>query len=552
MKPRVLLAVALLISLPFLACGGQKTQGADADQPENSPEPTPATSDAPIVIDAGVAGPPIQRGLLGWHDWQPDSGNITTAEILADGKNIQVSFWRVVADDLPYDCTTQSFDPTVLQDYMDWMDAIQSIGAEPVMSLSYVPPCMGYEGQSHTYPVDAAAYAKFLDLFLSTFVSGRIADGKQPLHYIESWNEPDSPLGVNFVGGTLDDFVNRVFVPLGLAIQKEKARSGVDIQFGGTASVNGFAFGDIDPDPARILELLRPDLPQWLCEMAAYLANWFLTITGEGGLTSILEAGGFRWTDPMVKAADAAGFDLDYVSWHNYLNNPLPGDIPSEPLPDKNALDDLIDSFFCGHNPLANIAQFEADALRWRERYPGKKLLLTEWGIASGADDRIGTYDDAAFHAAALIAMQTGGMDGAMALSARNSSETVWYPHWFFYRMADQTVQVTMKDSPEKTGIWALASFDKSAARLTILVAQWLTFSEDATILPIDVDVLGLPPGRYNADVYQIDRDNAGSTQPNAVYEVDVSTTGPASLQIPLYGDAVAFVELQMVPGGPS
>ncbi len=57
-------------------------------------------------------------------------------------------------------------------------------------------------------------------------------------------------------------------------------------------------------------------------------------------------------------------------------------------------------------------------------------------------------------------------------------------------------------------------------------------------------------PGRYDADVYQNYRDNAGSMQPDAEYEVDVPATGPASLQIPVYRDAVAFVELQPIPDG--
>jgi hypothetical protein len=540
MKTSVSLAAFLAISLLAAGCSDDES---DAD--DGGDDASPPASDAAIVVDARVSGDAIRRGLLGWHDWQP--WNLPLEKIRAAGEGSRVSYWRVCMDDLVYDCETESFDPASLQEYTDWMDTIQSIGAEPLVSLDSVPSCMGYNSEVHTYPIDDAAYARFLAVFLDTFVSGRIAAGKAPLRFIESWNEPDSPFGAAF-DGTIDDFLMRVFVPLGLAIQAEKARSGVELQFGGTATVSGFAFRDIDPDSVRILQLLRPDLPPWLCRLLVDLANMFLA--GQGGVDAILGVGGFRWTDRMVEVADAAGFDLDYVSWHTYLNNPLGGDISGQPIPDDIPLHDVVSNIFRGRNPLANIAQFEVNARRWRERYPGKKLLVTEWGIAAWADSRWGTYDDAAFHAATLIAMQRGGVDGSMALSARDSLETVWYPHWYFDRMADRTVRTTMRESSEKTGVWALASFDEDAGRLTLLAAQWLTFAENAARLPIDVDVFGLPPGRYEADLYRIDRDHPGSLDADATLTIDVPESGPATLELPLEGDAVAFVDVRKVAGG--
>jgi hypothetical protein len=542
MRRRWTIAALLGITLFFPNCHLRRDRLEDGDKTIRPPQ-----SDAAIVVDARVAGAPIQRGLLGWHDWQPY--NLSLDKIRAAGEDLHVSFWREVASsDLVYDCQTESFDPSVLQGYMDWMESIQSIGAEPVISLSYVPPCMGHNGESQTYPEDDAEYARFLGVFLDTFVSQRIAAGKPPLRYVESWNEPDG----TYFHGTIDDFLARVFIPMGLAIENEKARSGVDIQFGGTASVNGYAFGDIDPDPVRILELIRPDLPVWLCQLAVDVANSVLSPWG--GVEVLLRIGGFAWTDRMVEVADAAGFDLDYVSWHTYLNNPLPGDLPVQFTlpPDMPLLDEIIKlmgTVVCGRNPLANIVQFELDAQRWHERYPGKKLMVTEWGIAAGADSRWGTYDDAAFHAAALIAMQNGGVDASLALIARDSSETVWYPHWYFNEMADRTVQVITKDSPEKTGVWALASTDEDAGRVTILAAQWLTFAENATRLPVSLDVFGLRPGRYVEKVYKIDVDHAGSKEPDDVRGVTVPWSGPLSLEVPLDGEAVAFIEIKTEAG---
>lgn len=497
-----------------------------------------------MIVEASCPGGTINRGLIGIHSYP-----VVREVARARETGLPIAYFRGVVsqgDGFRYDCATETIEPESLERYHAWLDAVHQVGAEPILALSYVPTCMTEAGHPKSPPNDPAAYDRYLDAVLRTFVSERIDAGKKPLRYLEAWNEPDLPLdlgrdithGHGFLGN-IDEYVETIFLPLGRAVVAEEARSGIDIRFGGASSFFGRSFREVTPD----LEFYYVELLGLNPVIAAVLA-WLAEIVLEpfGGVDALLDAGGVRWPDRLVAEAAEAGFESEVVSWHHYENYPLLGDgEQSLPPPFENFA-----VVFEGRNPLANPVHYRDDPLRYRERYPGKELIVTEWRMSAGNESRHNTYDEAAFIAANHAAMRQGGLDGALYLGVPEGPPL--YAFRMIERLGERGVPLTLAGPSEETGIWAEAGTE-GPGHLALMLSQWHALAEDAPRQGLSVAITGLQPGRYSVSEYRIDKDHAGSNEADEFLEVMVSRGGLALLNVTLDGQAVVFLELRQVGG---
>lgn len=494
--------------------------------------------DADLAIDAGQIVGLLNRRLNGGHvhDSRP------TPEQLA----LRPAFWRRVASSanrVHWDCDTETFAEDTLADYHDWLDTVQAGGVEPMIALSYVPECMSENGHPKAPPLpeQAAAYETYIRSFLREFVSGRIDEGKAPLRYFEAWNEPDIQFdyantghGHGFVG-LLDDYEERIFVPLGHAVMDEEVASGVDIELGVAASFDSRPFIETYPhlEDLMLVAGVPPELAAWL----GPTAEWVIDRIYPDGFVGLWSRGGFRWPDRLVARAETEGIEVEFISWHHYVNNPFEGPGEACMLPE-------IIWFLHERNPLASVNEYYVDALDHRSRYPGKEIFVTEWDLSAGCDDRP-LFEIGVFHAAALVAMQRGGMDGAISLSFPTEGATA-IAHWMFVNMADHLVLQQLNEDSAETGVWTLASVDhESPETLTLLIAQWHSLLENAESREIDVGVVGLEPGEYDVALYMIDSTHDGAMEPDVVDVLTVADESPTHINVPLDGIAATFVEIR-------
>jgi hypothetical protein len=548
--------VLLVFGAASVSCGDDDDSGNDAGAPadddadatddDSAPVDDDAVDDdaadddsiaADLIVDVRQIDGQLNRRLNGghYHDERP-----TEEELALDPK-----FRRRVASSanhMHWDCDTQSFSPETLAEYHDWLDLLQEDGIEPMIALSYVPECMtpfGYP-KAPPLPSQAAAYDTFIRSFFHEFVSGRIAAGKAPLRYFEVWNEPDPQMpqstgNGNGFFGSLEVFEQRVFIPLGEAVMAEEAASGVDIKLGLAACAIPRPLVDEYPrlEDFLLVAGFDPDWAAFFGPLGEALADLFYPW---GGFAGLWESGGFNWPDRLVATAEREGIDVDFVSWHHYIDFPFEG-------PGKGcAVPDIV-WFIHQRNPTGNVYEYYRDALDYRERYPGKELYLTEWGISYGCQDRP-EYEIGAFHAATLIALQQAGMDGAMALYLPGEGPEAM-AHWMFVHLADNLVRQRLNEDSAATGVWALAAREGDGPqRLTVLAAQWHSLLADAARRNLDVAVVGLPAGNYQVAAHFIDREHDGSAAPDETYELTAEADLPARLSVPLHGIAATFLEI--------
>lgn len=488
-------------------------------------------SGADGVVDVAVPGPVLERRLQGYHTFPQPS----------DAGGLDVRMIRGVVsygDGFRFDCDAMAITPAARERFDAWADAVQAQGAEPMAAISYVPECIARGGNPKAPPTDPAVYAAYLTQVLKMFVSDRIASGREPVTWFEAWNEPDTPLGLadtpahghGFVG-TLDEYVDAVFGPFMRAAAAEEERSATALRIGVAATLSGTRFGDIVPDMGAFGERLLGIGPLAANLLFRPLTEALLRFVGSAA--EFLDAGGFAWPDRLVAEAAAGGRPVDFVSWHTYADNPLQGPGAALPTGIPPALAGVF-SLLARANPVVTPAQYRTEARAYRARYPGKTLALTEWEI--GTDGRDGTVDAAAFHAAALTAMQEGGLDIALVLGTPNGPEHL--VHEWFDRLGSRTVAVTPED-PGDESLWVLATGDRSGAAL--LVSQWRPIPGTAVERDVVIDLAGLPPGTYAVTISRVDAVHPDGTVEHTTLEVGDDA---AAFALDLPGAAAALVEI--------
>src|SRR5439155_319237 len=158
---------------------------------------------------------------------------------------------------------------------------VAKIGAEASVIPDYMPPCPADTGPgdprdpTRLPPRDPAVWQDVITRLVTALGPGRAAAGRQPARYFEVWNEPDWV----FFQADEADFVTKVLLPAGRAVDGVARASRLDLRFG----LCGCLFAD----------------PTWMV--------------------------------PLMTAARDASIPVGFLSWHYYGNYPFLGPDGLEP-----------------------------------------------------------------------------------------------------------------------------------------------------------------------------------------------------------------------------
>lgn len=254
------------------------------------------------------------------------------------------------------------------------LDRAETVGAEPVLILSYMPPwmssCRGepLRTASRCPPADLGEWHRLVEATVTHALDRGVTR-------FEVWNEPDNPL---FFQGTPADYLE-MYGAAARAVEDVEAETGVDLQVGGPATVG--------PDPVYIQGLLEH--------------------------------------------ARIEGLPVDFVSWHWYANSPFIGAFDHEGLPTgtPGALDQESPVLDPRHYRVYTemVRSWVASArLQGLASDPG--IWVTEWNVNAGDDPRHRSHVGAAFAAASLIQMEAADLNRAYYFNAQGESWGMYGP----------------------------------------------------------------------------------------------------------------------------
>jgi len=486
--------------VPLLVAVGPAAQARAA--PDAPPETT-------VAVDAGHPLGPVNGNLLGFaFDRRIDQPGF--APLPARTFRLDVGFQDIVA------CPQGTMRADRVADLQQRLDEIEAAGAEAILILTYMPPCLAdtFPGDprdpTHLPPRDPAAWQRLVSELVTATGPGRAASGHRPVRYYEVWNEPDW----FFFEASQAQFTTNVLVPSGRAVADVAKSSGLDLRFG----VCGCLFAD---------------------------GSWMI---------------------PLMTEARAAGIPVGFVSWHYYGNYPFIGPDGVEPLFPKQSAP--VVSLLGRRNPAASPQSYliQLDQVRtWAQATLGRvpELMVDEWNLSAGGfDKRMDTNEGAAFQTATLAALASDGLDRALLFSAVDpydrdidgntlparyggwgvvdrflARKPAWYGQWMWSRL--QGSRLASPQDPAG-GVWTAASTSKE--RADVLVSSFE--ATGASGRGLHLDVAGLKPGRWTATLFRVDADHPGSTDPAETVDVMAGPSGHAVLDTGLPPQSVVLVEL--------
>jgi hypothetical protein len=429
---------------------------------------------------------------------------------------LDVGFQDLVA------CPGGTIRPERLADLQARLDEIEAAGAEAILILTYMPPCLAdtYPGDprdpTHLPPHDPAAWQRLVTELVTATGPGRAATGHKPVRYYEVWNEPDW----FFFEGTQAQFTTNLLLPSGRAVAGVARSSGLDLRFG----VCGCLFAD----------------PSWMI--------------------------------PLMAEARDAGIPVGFLSWHYYGNYPFIGPDGVEPQFPKASAPAvaLLGQRNAAASPETYLIQL--DQLRaWAKATLGfvPEIVLDEWNLSAGGfDRRMDTNEGAAFQATTLAALASDGLDRAALFSAVDpydrdidgnplparyggwgvvdrslTPKPAWYTQWMWSRLSGSRL-ATPQDP--MSGVWTAAS--STPDRVDVFVGSFL--ATGATGRSLRIDTAGLEPGPWVAHLFRVDAGHPGSTSPVEDVPVVSDASGHATLNTSLPPQSVVLVELVRTAGG--
>jgi hypothetical protein len=323
---------------------------------------SPGTS-TPIQVEVDARKQPIKpvnEDLIGVNHVVPGSADPLN-DIGTRWARTDISLEGTINGIPTYDCSTGAWDPA-LADSRVALD--RSTGAEPEMIVDYTPPCLATNpppGTSPNYsPPDVGPNASKWTHLVYEMALHEI--GVEHVRVFEIWNEPNG----FFWTGSLADYLT-LYSNTALALEQAAHRLRVRILVGGPALAD---FGN------------QPEL---------------------------------SWVDALLSLAQTSHLPLDFLSWHEYANDPYVGPIPQipgglcfgQPAGPGGA---------CWYSPVLRAQDYGRGVQTISAevaKYPGLHpiLWLDEWNVDAGFDARQdGTYGGA-FVAAVLDSVQATNLD---------------------------------------------------------------------------------------------------------------------------------------------
>ena len=431
---------------------------------------------------------------LGWHE-----GGAPLASV----NDLHPQIIRVDAS--LQDVSTGPEDPLHLDPLLERVRTIRSVGAEPLVILSYLPAWLGEErafGRDPTRvrPSDLDAWEEVVH-----DVVHALATATEPALVFEAWNEPDVPLFWQDTPAAWLDTVERS----ARAVAAVEAETDIDLRFGGPATAI--------PDPAYLVPFLH------------------------------------RFRDPALP--------LDFVSWHYYGNYPFFGpdgaEFPlTEPIhPLLGRSNPLTSPAVYG--PQVDFVQTLVDTTLAGLDRPRPALVLDEWNLsAAGFDRRHDTAAGAAFAAGVLVEMQGAGLDAAAYFRANDTRGVAGEhglvrpdgsvkPAWWAFQLFRSLAGTRVALEPERRyadDMWALASTDSRG--ITVLLARFRADRDEtpAARLQIVVDNAEV----RTASVRRID-DHHPTADRSEALDVDAGTV---NIDLPEPGVALVRLSVRPMPVG--
>jgi hypothetical protein len=488
------------------------TVGQVAVTPPTTPTPPgPAT----VAVDASHAGIAIDQGLVGFN--HPVAGSEPAlASVGTTWARTDVSF--EVNQGTPqaaYNCTTGGWDPK----YLDGNIAIdRAARAQPQLIVDYFPSCVDFQLaglSSQTVSADKSRWAALV------YQMALHAIGVDHVTTFEVWNEPNFYMTLHN-SGTVPGYLT-LYRLTAKALEKAATALDTPIQVGGPGVDE---LGQIDNT--------------WVTALAKMVTNYHLP--------------------------------LDFVSWHQYPNDPNEG--PQSFVPNGICETGLpLDGQPCWNSPAFDVSLYARGAASVRAAlaaYPSlhPRLWVDEWAPDSGNDVRESGPFGAAFVAAALDGAQAAGIDRMTyydvadppAPSAYNNfgildgtlaPKPVYDAFAMWHQLAGASLPVnispTQTPGPGIPQIGAMASVDPSGT-VRVLVYNFDPYdptgaygATDPTVFDdqVTVDLSGLPVPSYAVARTLVDGSHAGGL-------VDTGSVAgaTASIRVNLAGEAVSLLTL--------
>jgi hypothetical protein len=488
------------------------TVGQAAVTPPTDPSPPPPVT---VGVDASDPGTAVDQDLLGFN--HPVAGSSAAlAAIGTTWARTDVSFEVDQGTaQAAYDCTTGAWDPT----YLDGNIAIdRAAGAQPELIVDYFPSCLDFQVSGLSHKTVAADEKKWEALVYQMALH---EIGVEHVTTFEVWNEPSFYMALDDVGN--DPGYLTLYKLTATALEKAAATLGTPIDVGGPGVDE---LGEIDN-------------------------SWITALAGE---------------------AVKDHLPLDFVSWHQYPNDPDEG--PQSFLPDGICETGApLGGQPCWDNPGLDVSLYARGAASVRAalaRYPTLHpfLWVDEWAPDSGNDARESGPFGAAFVAAALDGAQQAGIDRMSYYDVADPStpsvydnfgilfgdltpKPVYYAFAMWQQLAGSSLPVTVSPAqdpgPGVPQVGAVASVTPSGT-VHVLVYNFEPYdpsggygSTDPT--PYDdqvtLDVSGLP-----ADSYTVGQTLVDGSHDDTVVGTSTATGPTTTAQFDLSGEGVTLFTL--------
>ncbi|OUR97571.1 hypothetical protein A9Q81_12920 [Gammaproteobacteria bacterium 42_54_T18] len=291
-----------------------------------------------------------------------------------------VSIVKVPAMTSVYQCATGTYSEYHRSLLQNRIDDIHSLGGEPILDFSGTPECMVRQPSGileaifgdtpdQRPPENAEEYGNAIEYIIRLVTEDRIHQGKRPVKYFYPWVEPDFYI---WYKGFWPEFINKQFIPFGLALQRVENDTGLDLTLFTAAT-------------------------------SSMVPSFF---KGPGNID-------YELIESMVTAAEVNDFDLEGILWNYYASYPFIGKGRSE-FEFGDPIDSMVNFFLKRTNSKTSAALYFEQISTLKTLYPDKKLGLAEWSIlVGGEDERTHNHEGGSLIASGLSAMQEAGLDFA-------------------------------------------------------------------------------------------------------------------------------------------
>ena len=500
---------------------------------------TAAAVDVPEVQVAVNAAAPLGRAvdqdLIGTNQAHVSAGSIVSA-LGPDWARTDTSFEGTYDGSPVYDCATGAWNSAILAHNLA---ADRAEGGTPEVIVDYSPTCLTTSvppGTNPAYaPPDKDGWVPW-DALVAKMATYAIAQG---VRVFEVWNEPDWV----FFDGNLPAYL-QLYLHTARTLEAAAAAAGVAIEVGGPATVTA--------DPV--------------------------------------------WIGTLGRFAVANDLPLDFVSWHDYANDPEPGPFYSTPLgemppPPPSGVPPY------WYDPALTVRQYAIEAEAVRQALEGTpslhpQLVVDEWNLDAGGDPRMSEPYEAGFVAAVLQTAQSAGIDRmcfynvldpegatpydsfgmvAQASSGSVSPRPAYWAFYFWHDLAGSQVAADVAGNLAPGRVRATASVPTGAEvpagrwrgrarEVSVLVSNYAGFdpsgvngTSDPNLYDhvVALTLSGLAPGVYRLELSTVDAAYGGDEPVVASEALRVPASGRAQLDLSAPGYSAVLVQaVRQEPGG--